>query len=188
MECWGRNWFGELGDGTAGVDVFRAAADFVSGLKSGVVSIATGAYYSCAALADGRAKCWGRNGGRLGDGTTTNRSKPVSVRGLRNATQVSAAGSHTCALTDTGAAKCWGTNAAGELGNGSWAFSLTPVGVKALRNAAAVAAGSVADWAHTCAALVGGGAKCWGDDGNGQLGDGAGDSTSNTPVKVLGLN
>ncbi|MBS1836574.1 MAG: hypothetical protein JST64_02635 [Actinobacteria bacterium] len=50
---------------------------------SGGIEIAVGLAHSCAVLAGGTVKCWGRNdAGQLGDGTTTNRSTPVDVPGI----------------------------------------------------------------------------------------------------------
>jgi len=43
-----------------------------------------------------------------------------------------------------------------------------------------------AGWDHTCAQLTDGSVPCRGDNGEGQLGDGARDSRT-VPVKVLGL-
>ena len=50
-------------------------------------------------------RCWGRNStGQLGDGTTTNRSSPVSVAGVTNAVAIAAGLFHTCALGPGGVA------------------------------------------------------------------------------------
>ena len=76
--CWGFNSNGQLGDGTT---TRRNVPVAVSGLGSGAIAIGAGSNFSCAMTEDGGAWCWGFNAqGRLGDGTTTDRSTPVAVR------------------------------------------------------------------------------------------------------------
>ena len=50
------------------------------GLGAGVVSVAAGGHHTCAALNTGKIQCWGLNfQGQLGDGTQTDRNRPVDV-------------------------------------------------------------------------------------------------------------
>src|SRR6185437_13778539 len=82
-------------------------------------------------------------------------------------------------------ARCWGDTSQGELGNGSTApFNLAqpPVTVSGLSSAVGIAAGGE----HTCAMLKDGTARCWGDDSNGDLGDGKATAEA-TPVVPSGL-
>jgi alpha-tubulin suppressor-like RCC1 family protein len=180
MKCWGGNADGELGDpSTVGTDSSTPVT--VSGI-SGAVAITTGAFHTCALLADATLRCWGLNGqGQLGDGTVTSSSTPVTV-GLTGVAGVSGGGHHTCAVLADGTVQCWGNNYEGELGDGTTTPSSTPVRVLGITNAVAVSGG----WAHTCARLADGTVQCWGDNSAGQLGNGTA-TNSSSPVPVSGI-
>jgi alpha-tubulin suppressor-like RCC1 family protein len=182
-KCWGYNQSGQLGDGTTAY--YRLTPADVSGLTTGVTAMATHGDHTCAATSSGGVKCWGRNEfGQLGDGTTWHSNIPVDVRGLTSGiTAVAAGGFHTCAFTSAGGLKCWGNNQYGQLGDGTNTRRLIPVDVSGLASGVtALATG----YGHTCALTSGGGAKCWGDNEYGQLGEGT-NTRRLTPVDVSGL-
>lgn len=183
--CWGRNASGQLGDGTQNPSLTPVP---VVGLGSGVASLTAGDQYTCAVTTSGAAKCWGSNeNGQLGDGTVTQRLTPITVTGLGSGVLALAAGlNHTCAVTVSGAA-CWGSNSTGQLGDGTTTVRLTPRSVSGLGMGSGVKAIAAAKGSsHTCAVTTAGAAKCWGYNGNGQLGDGT-RIDSLTPVTVSGL-
>jgi alpha-tubulin suppressor-like RCC1 family protein len=176
--CWGFNGSGRLGDGTtddrhAAVQVRRGG-----GFLTGVVAISAGLAHTCALLADATVRCWGDNDeGQLGDGTTDERHAPVKVRNasggvLSGVVAISAGYDHTCALRADRRVSCWGNNEHGRLGDGSTQDRHHPVQVKrgsgALSGVTHISAGDGA----TCAATIERQAYCWGNNENGELGDG----------------
>jgi alpha-tubulin suppressor-like RCC1 family protein len=184
VKCWGYNSVGQLGDG--GLSAWSLRPVDVSGLSSGAIAVAAGPSHTCAITSSGGVKCWGWNAnGRVGDGTLDTRLVPVDVLGLTSGViAVSAGGDHTCALTNAGGLKCWGANGVGQLGDGTGTTRLTPVDVLGLSSGViAIAGGGY----NTCALTNGGGAKCWGGNGFGELGDDT-RLLRRTPVDVSGLS
>jgi alpha-tubulin suppressor-like RCC1 family protein len=183
VQCWGHNTYGQLGDGT---NIHRHSHVSVIGLGAGVTGIATGGFHSCAVFGTGDVKCWGANfAGQLGDGTTTDQNTPVDVIKLKNVVAIGAGYAHTCALLQSGSIKCWGDNTYGQLGDGTTGnYDTEPVSVSGLVNkVTTISAGGV----FTCATMNTGGAKCWGDNFWGELGDGT-NTSHPLPADVLGLN
>ncbi len=182
VKCWGTNAGGQLGNGY-GPDSLTPVQ--VSGLESGVVSLAAGDSHACALTAAGGVKCWGLNfWGELGNGTNSSSPTPVDVSGLTaGVTAITAGDNHTCALVSAGGVKCWGMNNKDQLGNGTSTDSPVPVDVHGLIGGLV---GLVAGGNHTCVLTSVGGVQCWGANSAGQLGNGS-TLNSDVPVDVTGL-
>ena len=186
VRCWGANGNGQLGDGTTADSALPVA---VAGL-SGVTAIEAGVDHTCAIDDAGGVLCWGKNDyGQLGDGTIEDKSAPVAVVGLDSGVVAIAAGRwHTCAVTDAGAVSCWGGDTFGELGDGEpLAASPTPVPVSGLDSGVVDVAASDG---ITCVVTDVGAARCWGRNGDGQLGNGESGTSveSHVPTDVVGLD
>jgi len=144
----------------------------------------------CAVVVSGSVKCWGHNyDGQLGLGYTSDQvSSPTVVPGLTDVASLVAGGSHTCAVLVSGSVKCWGDNYQGQLGLGYTSQSFpygvsSPTVVPGLTEVASLVLG----WNHTCAVLVSGSVKCWGDNYDGQLGLGYTSDQVSSPTVVPGL-
>ena len=186
--CWGRNDYGQLGDGTTTDRNTPVAVDLGEGRSA--VGISLGYTHTCALLDDGSLKCWGGNDYAQSGGTGANylNPTPVSLGSGVKARAVSAGSEHTCAILENGKVQCWGSNSDGQLGDRgvNLGFSRTPVSVvlEESRTATSISLGGT----HSCAILDDDSLVCWGRNNAGQLGDGS-TTSRNTPVAVsLGEN
>lgn len=177
VKCWGGNQAGELGDGTY---TQRNTPIDVVGLTSGVVAISAGTDHTCAQLADGSVRCWGRNdiGGQLGNGNAINSPTPVSVIGLDAPVLSLAAGGYFSCAREAVGVECWGDNVFGELADGTTFSQYFPTRVANLSSdVSALAMGMF----HGCA-IDSGRARCWGSDAFGQVGNGGRNYEHPAPV------
>lgn len=168
LKCWGRNDYGQLGNGLTATSYVPAD---VTGLTSGVTQVAASRVHTCA-IVNGGVKCWGANGhGELGLGTTgASILTPQDVPGLNSGvTSISASGlattSRTC-VVQNGAVKCWGNGSYGGLGNGSLIDRYSPTAVTGLGGGLGNEMVKVViNEYHTCALSATGALKCWGQIG-----------------------
>lgn len=183
VRCWGYGGDGRLGYGNAttiGDNETPASAGDVP-LGGTAAAISAGASHTCALLTTGAVRCWGDgSGGRLGYAGTASigdDETPAAVGDVpvgAKVTSVSAGFQHTCAVLTTGGLRCWGAGGRGRLGYGNTndiGDDETPASASDVavgRQAAAVEAGVL----HTCALLVPGTVRCWGEGGTGYLGYG----------------
>jgi alpha-tubulin suppressor-like RCC1 family protein len=186
--CWGNNGNGQLG--SPGANPLVPNAVDTSGVLNGkiVTQIAVGSYHACAVTSDGGVYCWGSNVyGQLGNNGGGSSSVPVAVNtsGVLNGktvTQVSASQRSTCVVTSDGGVYCWGQNSNGQLGNNSTTSSPVPVAV----NTSGVLNGKTVTqlgmgYNGVCVVTSDGGAYCWGNNSNGQLGN---NSTTQSLVPI----
>ena len=181
--CWGANDQGQLG--RAGASSFVPVQ--ASAIASAVAGIAAGSKHTCA-IAAGEVWCWGDNTfGQLGNGqsgASTGGPTPHKVPNLSGILRLATGGGHTCAA-DASTTYCWGRGDQGQLGDGSTSSApqTQPKAVPSLSGVIALALGD----AHTCAA-TGSNALCWGANGAGQIGIGAGKGPAVTTPTAVGFS
>ncbi len=133
-------------------------------------AVAAGDWHSLALDVDGLVWAWGSNGdGRLGDGSTTQRTTPVRVAGITGVTAIAAGSAHSLALRVDRTVWAWGSNANGQLGAdpATTPRSFLPIEVAGISDAISIAGGGN----HSVAAKSDGSVWAWGSNSNGQLGD-----------------
>lgn len=191
--AWGRNNWGQLGDGTL---VDRSSPVRVAGLPpmSAVSASPAGTNATGHVLAldrVGNVWVWGTNYyGQLGNGTLSfsngnvfYSSVPLQVNSLAGITAVSAGVYHSLALTGTGQVLAWGDNSFGELGDGTTTQRDTPIPVPGLSSVIAISAG----WNFSLAITADRKVWSWGENDAGELGIGT-NVDSHSPVQIPSLS
>lgn|GEM_PF-2606727 len=198
--AWGRNNYGQLGNGTSGgystLPVYVETAPGVN--LTGVVDVACGGEYALALLDTGEVMAWGRNStGQLGDDTSFTRTRAVYVKnsaGTANLTGVSKVAcmeSTSLGLLSSGQLLSWGSNYYGNLGIGvdlgTVYSSDKPVSVRnpsdtgPLQDVTGIAGGQK----HGLAVLTSGEVVAWGEGQYGRLGDGREDAWNDGTDQLL---
>lgn len=195
VKCWGGySGSGDLGLGNTdphGTTPNTMGDDlpFVD-LGAGQVASAVGSYYHGCAILDGdQLKCWGQGTfGALGSGGSDSLGdepgemgdilKTIDLGQGRTVKQVVTAVWTTCAVLDDDTAKCWGWNGNGWLGQGDtndrgdapgeMGDALLPIALGAGRTVQSIGI----DNSHACALLDDATVKCWGQQYDGNLGNG----------------
>ena len=200
LYCWGYGQNGRVGDGdTNNHDVLLPLKVVDNGAFTNTLikEVSLGSQHTCARKSN-VVYCWGVNspGGRLGDGTLTERTSAVAVAGTAGGAatdntdyrEISSGEEHTCAIRDVGASAslyCWGRNDEGQLGlNNTTDVSVSALvnqgdrgstGAMSVDNPPVLARRTVGTGSkHTCAIQGSGNPGvvfCWGDNFRGQLGD-----------------
>jgi len=177
---WGRN--GDSGFANAPY-VDRTAPEHVGGL-SGIVAIAAGIGHGLALKKDGTVWAWGGNwAGQLGGGTDAMSSTPVQVSGLAGVVAIAAGRVRSLAATSDRKVWVWGSE--------FWS-QVKPLPVSRLSAFLAAATGgygvAFSFFSHTLTLKEDGTVWAWGDNANGELGDGTSTDYRSTPVQVCGLS
>lgn len=161
-----------------------------------IIAIAAFGFHSMALKSDGTVWAWGQGAhGQLGDGTGSDRPTAVQVltalnTPLTGVVAIAAGNNVSFAIKSNGTVWGWGRNnhlALGVSNSGSKGIASSSYAMKisGLRDVIAVAPGLF----HTVALKSDGTVWTWGEDPDGQLGDGPGVSASRyTPAMISGIS
>ena len=132
---------------------------------------------------------WGKNSGALGDGTTNRSNVPVAVSTAGalpdSYVDISGGGDHSCGIDAGGVAYCWGNNGVGQLGTGFGSPSTTvPAAVDTSGSLPDTYKDIEAGEVFSCGIGIDDSVYCWGQNDEGQLGNGTLTSSA-SPVAVL---
>ena len=152
-------------------------------VNSAVRIVSAGREHTMVIRENGTLWAWGNNSnGRLGDGTTTDRSAPIQVGTFSNWKTITAGVDHSAGIRDDGTLWVWGNNTYAQLGDGTKTQRLSPVQIGADTNWKEVSAGN----AFTIAIKENGTLWVWGVSNNGQLGTGQNTERA-TPTQIGSL-
>lgn len=205
MYCWGYNSAGQLGNNsTTDSPVPIQVGGALTGLT--VTDIGGTSNATCA-IANSKIYCWGSNsmgvtgrgvtaGGTLTPTLVTAGGTATTLPAAYTATKLSTSGSRSrvmCAIAG-GKAYCWGENDNGSVGDGTITQRLIPTKVSESTGLSGKTVTAISQdgytsngaggFAHVCA-IASGVLYCWGENGDGQLGNGSTSDYSFSPVAVV---
>ena len=174
--CWGQNG-GHLGDGTTDNKNRPSQVLLPFTDKASVLSV--GYRHSCVLSVDANPYCWGNNNyGQLGTKSTWSSPSehlvPIQIDVFGDVIDIEVGYEHTCALTRTQSIVCWGLATTGQLGYGSNTQTTDHKYVNfgssyGFSNPILLSSGI-----HTtCSIFDNGKIGCWGQNNQGQIGDGS---------------
>ncbi len=171
VACWGRNDYGQLGQGVAPHTHLPQRID----LAGAAVDVASGDFHNCAIVSGGNVVCWGANSfGQSGASITTLPVEPTRVLLSTEASSIACGNAHSCVSDAFGSVICWGLGSSGQLGYGTTnSISLGESGFGSaisFGNRIFHAVQVIALEVSSCAMSSDGEVMCWGNNDFGQLG------------------
>ncbi len=152
---------------------------------SNIIAVSGGYFHTVALKSDETVWTWGDNYyGQLGTGTNDNSNVPVQMLVVGNVIKIACGGGHTICLRTDGSVWTCGSNYDGQLGNGDNSDSNVPVLVSSMSGIVTAIAGGL--W-HTIAMRSDGTIWTWGNNYDGQLGNGTYERM-NVPVQIEDFN
>ena len=183
--CWGDNRSGQIGNKRI---QNKVSVNLVQNLKN-VREISAGGSTTCATTKDNFVFCWGDNSfSQVGiENSLENKNAkilmPTKMETLQDVLMVSVGENHACALINNGTIDCWGSNSNNNFQLGKITKSSvhpTPIEVPNMLDMKFVSSGGL----HSCGLKSNGSIYCWGNNYQGQLGNGNFSNSNGRPNKV----
>jgi gliding motility-associated-like protein len=174
--AWGRNDYGQIGDGTT----TQKNSPLQIGSDNNWVSILAGWTHTLGLKSNGTLWVWGENNwGQLGDSTNTDRHSPVQMGTDKRFISIAGGKDHSACLKANGTIWAWGGNSNGQCGDGTTTDRYSPVQIGTDTKWVSIVANS---W-RTFGLKADGTLWAWGNNVWGSLGVGGG-AQKNTPTQV----
>lgn len=204
--CWGSGFYGQLGQGSAediGDDADEPPDTYTRiAFASPIAQLSIGGDTSCARLANGSVRCWGRSvwmgvplasDQYVGDESHELPSTFPELAFGEAVVDLATGNNHRCAVLQSGSMKCWGSGLYGALGNGGTAIVggptvPPPASFPTISYAGGIAAAALSS-TGSCAVLRGSTTlRCWGRWVNAGVDDFIGDTPAETPAQFLSFS